>query len=358
MKKSKILALLLAAVMLMGVLAACGGGGGGGEASTQPPAEEEVTTPLHFTFAHQYPASHHHNTDVIEPYIAALTEAIPRLTIELVPGGVISTNASVHDDIRYGTVDMAWMTHGGAPGRYPLTEILEFPNLFASAVEATNVIEHMLATYPAFAEEFSHMKLFNIYTTEPGDIFTTKDIRVPADVVGQRIRSPGASGERSLTAAGAVTVAMGMPDVYDSIGGVIDGLATSPSAIPTYNLWEVVDYATNGMSLYVTPFFMAFSNRAWAELTPREQEIALSIQIEGMAFNIHSAYMYDDLGEKAIDRMREYGMTVNDLTEAEQAEWLAAMTPVIDEYLDNLAERNLPGRDFYEKVIAYRDSLR
>ena len=348
-KLSVLIAIALALVMTVG-LVACNKDDGN--------TTQEDLPPLHFTFAHQYPASHHHNTDVIEPYIAALTAAIPRLTIELVPGGVISTNASVHDDVRYGVVDMMWATHGGAPGRYPLTEILEFPNLFASAVEATKVIEYMMENYQPFANEFSHMKLFNIYTTEPGDIFTTKNIRVPADVVGQRIRSPGASGERSLTAAGAVTVAMGMPDVYDSIGGVIDGLATSPSAIPTYNLWEVVDYATNGMSLYVTPFFMGFSNDAWDRLTPEEQEIALSIQIEGMAFNIHSAFMYDDLGEKAIDRMRDYGMTVNDLTPAEQAEWLDAMTPVIDKYLDDLEDRNLPGREFYNLIIEYRDSLR
>ena len=356
MKRKIFYLLAIALVFVMSfALVACGNDNGG---SSPSGGEQESLPDLHFTFAHQYPATHHHNTDVIEPYIAALMAAVPRLTIELVPGGVISTNASVHDDVRDGVVDMMWATHGGAPGRYPLTEILEFPNLFSSAVEATKVIEHMMATYQPFADEFSHMKLFNIYTTEPGDIFTLKDIRVPADVVGQRIRSPGASGERSLNAAGAVTVAMGMPDVYDSIGGVIDGLATSPSAIPTYNLWEVVDYATNGMSLYVTPFFMGFSNDAWGRLTAAEQEIALSIEIEGMAFNIHSAYMYDDLGEKAIVRMREYGMTVNDLTPAEQAQWLDAMTPVIDEYLDSLAGRNIPGREFYELIIEYRDSLR
>ena len=322
------------------------------------PPDPDNLPPLHFTFAHQYPASHHHNTDVIIPYIDALMAAIPRLTIELVPGGVISSNASVHDDVRYGLVDMMWATHGGAPGRYPLTEILEFPNLFASAVEATRVIEHMMATYPPFASEFSHMQLFNIYTTEPGDIFTTKNIRVPADVVGQRIRSPGASGERSLTAAGAVTVAMGMADVYDAVGGVIDGLATSPSAITTYNLWEVVDYATNGMGLYVTPFFMGFSNTAWELLTPREQFIALNVEIGGQPFNIHSAHMYDELGELGIENMRNFGMTVNDLTPDEQAQWLEAMTPVIDAYLDSLEGRNLPGREFYELVIAYRDSIR
>ena len=322
-----------------------------------PPDPDNLPN-LHFTFAHQYPASHHHNTDVIIPYIEALMDAIPRLNIELVPGGVISTNNSVHDDIRYGMVDMMWATHGGAPGRYPLTEILEFPNLFSSAVEATRVIEHMMETYPPFASEFSHMKLFNIYTTEPGDIYTTKDIRVPADLAGQRIRSPGPSGERSLTAAGAVTISLGMGDVYDAVGGIIDGLATSPSAITTYNLWEVVGYATNGMGLYVTPFFMGFSNAAWDMLTPREQFIAMNVEIGGEAFNIHSAKMYDDLGVLGIENMRNFGMTVNDLTPDEQAQWLEAMSPVIEAYLVSLDERNIPGREFYDLVLAYRDSIR
>ena len=314
---------------------------------------------LHFTFAHQYPAGHHHNTDIIMPYIAALMEAIPRLTIELVPAGSISTNATVHDDVRYGVVDMMWATIGGAPGRYPLTEILELPNLFRTAVEATEVISHMLETFQPFRDEYSHLKIFNFYTTEGGDVYTNKEVRVPADLDGLRIRSPGAMGERSLAAAGSVTVSMGMPDVYDSVDrGVIDGLATGPSAIPTYSLWEVVGHATNGIGLYVTPFFMAFSNNAWERLTAEEQAIALSVELNGMPISIYSAYVYDELGVKALEQMREYGMTVSDLTPEEQAQWRAATSEVIESYLESLASRNIPGREFYNLIIEYRDSIR
>ena len=371
-KISVVLALALALVMVAG-LAACGGTNppatstppavstppATGDSTPSPdatPEEPALTTPLNFVFAHPYPASHHHNVGIIEPYIQELMEKIPRLTIELVAGGAISSGSTVHDDVTFGSVDMMWAAQGSAPGRYPLTEMFEFPGHFGSGIEATKVMWDMLDNNEAFRAEYSNFVLFNLYTTEAGEIYSNKLIRTPADLAGVRLRSPSPMGERTMTAAGAVTMNMTMPDVYDNVDrGIVDGLATSPSAIPTYKLQEVVKFATNGMNLYVQPFMMAMSHTAWNQLSPAEQAIVM--EVGGRNISYKSAELYDKLGGEAVDFLRDT-ITVSDLTEDEIAQWMAAMTPVIDTYIAGLEGRNIPARDFYTQMISFRDALR
>jgi len=158
-----------------------------------------------------------------------------------------------------------------------------------------------------------------------------------------------------MEAFGAVTVGMAMPDVYDNLErGVIVGLGTSPSAIPTYNLNEIVNHGTVGLNLYVTPQIMMMSWRAWSQLTPWQQYIFDSLS--GLELSLISAQYYDDLAADALRGIQ--GMSLNVLTPAERAEFDAASQGVIAQYKADVDAQGYDSAAHYDMMLRIRDSFR
>ncbi len=333
------------------------------ETVTEPPAEgEEPAAPVEvveLTFAHPFPAGHHHHVDIIVPFVEEIMEKSEgRIVINLHPGGSITTGTSAIDDVSTGAVDMIWTLQGYTAGRFPLTEFIELFDHFESAEEATATIWGLLEQSEEFQEEYSAFKVFNFYTTDVGDVYTSnKPIYVPSDLQGVKLRSASPMVDKSLAKFGATTAGMPMPDAYDNIErGVVDGMATGASAIPTYRLYEVLSYATEGMNLYVSPQVMAISWDAWNRLTPEDQ--ALFETIGGKELSLKSARYYDDLHDGGVEAMIAEGMEVHMLTPEEKAAFAELAAPVVEEYIAEMTGKGYDAQGFYDLMISIRDSLR
>jgi len=290
------------------------------------------------------------------PFVERVREASDgTININVVPGGAITTGPTAVDDVTTGAVDLTWTLTGNTPGRFPLLSFVEFVDHFDSGMEATMTIWGMLYESETFRNEFRDYKLFNIYTTETGEIYTIDEVRRPADLAGMPLRAASPLSQRMMVAFGAVTVGMAMPDVYDNLErGVIVGLGTSPSAIPTYNLNEIVNHGTVGLNLYVTPQIMMMSWRAWAQLSPWQQYIFDSLS--GLELSLISAQYYDDLAADALRGIE--GMSLNVLTAAERAEFDAVSQNVIAEYKAEVDALGYDSQAHYDMMIRIRNSFR
>ena len=125
------------------------------------------------------------------PFVEEIKEASNGRIITVHPGGSITTGTTAIDDVTSGAVDMIWTLQGYTAGRFPLTEMLEFFDHFNSAVEATETIWGLFEQSEAFREEYSDYKVFNMYVTDIGDVYTSnKPIHTPADLNGVKLRAP------------------------------------------------------------------------------------------------------------------------------------------------------------------------
>jgi len=363
MKKQFLVIMTIIGVLLIMIgLVGCSRSGKdiGTETGPEPaPKPKPKTETIELTFAHPFPATHHHHVDVILPFVEEIMDKSEgRIKINVHPGGSITTGTSAVDDITSGAVDLTWTLQGYTPGRFPLTGMLELFGHFNSAEEATNVIWDLFEQSEAFREEYSGFKVFNMYVTDTGDVYTSKKpIRKPEDLIGLKLRSASPIVDRSLAKFGATTVGMPMPDVYDNIErGVVDGLATCASAIPTYRLTEVLKYGTEGMNLYVSPQVMAMSWNAWNKLTPKDQELFETIG--GRALSIKSAKLYDEWHAIGLRGMEEAGMEIHYLSEVEKALFSEKAASVVEEYITELEGKGYAAREFYKLMISLRDNLR
>jgi len=328
--------------------------------SAPPPAQatEDIRgDPVYLTWAHPFPATHHHNIQIVEPLIAELYEKSNGLiNITLEPGGTITTGVTAISDVACGAVDIIWTLPGYTPGRFPLLDCIEFPNYFDSAVEATKVLWELFRQSREFADQFKEYKVFLIFSADMGEIWnSTRPIRTPADCIGLNLRSSGAMTERTMRALGLGAAAIPMPDVYDNVErGVIDGLCAGASAIPAYNLQEVVNYGTRGLNLFASPQMMAISWDAWNKLSPDLQ--ALWESVTGEDLWIKAAAIYDEMGKTA--RQGITGVEYSVLTADEAALFREATANVAAEYIAELNGRGYNADAFHDLMVSIRDNSR
>jgi len=290
------------------------------------------------------------------PFVERVREASHgTINITVIPGGALTVGFTAIDDVTAGAIDLVWAVPSHNPGRFPLLTCFEFAGHFENAMEATRTIWEMLHESEAFRNEFAGFKLFDIHTTDMGEIWTVEPVRTPADFVNMTLRAASPMSDRMLKAYGAITLGMPMPDVYDTVvRDIIEGLGTIPYNIPIYNLDDVLSYGTDGLRLYTTPQIMAMSWDAWNQLSAWQQYIFDSLS--GLGFSLASAFLYDDLGEHAKEIIP--GITINRLTTAEKAAFAAASAGVVNEYLAELNSAGYNAQAFYDSMIRARDSLR
>jgi len=262
------------------------------------------------------------------------------------------------DDVVTGSVDIVWSMPGSTPGRFLLSEMLEFSEHFTSAEEATNTFWDVFETNAALQQEHGDYKLIAFFTTETGNIYNnTRPVRTPADTVGLLLRTPSPMTERTLQAYGASTVNMPMGDTYDNIDrGIVDGAGSNHSGVAQFSLYEVVQYATHGLNLYVSPMYFAMSWDAWNSLHPQDQ--ALFEELAGRTLSLLAAVQYDNYAVDGLARIEAAGVEVHSLTDAERAAFFELGISVVEEHIANVDAAGLPGREFYDALIAARDARR
>ncbi len=239
MKKS-ILALILALVMIL-ALAACGtsttdsGSQGSGGASTpadtgsaaggsdaETPSSDGKTYEL--TFASMFPAGSPYDTKITAYIDEQLREKSGgRLGLQVYAGESLVATANVIDAVSSGMADMGIMYMAAAPGRFPVSQLFELPNCYASGAAATYAYMDFYNEYSEAFTEFDGVKVLALYASGPGVLISQEKIPNVASYSGYQLSSQSTQASAVL-ALGGTPISNILPEVYESLRtGVLDG---------------------------------------------------------------------------------------------------------------------------------------
>jgi TRAP-type C4-dicarboxylate transport system substrate-binding protein len=168
-----------------------------------------------------------------------------RLTIQVFPSAQLGSDEDVIEQAMQG-VNVAVLTDGGRMGNY----VREFGIIgmayFADKYDdILKVVES--PTYKDWEARLSkegiHVLSFNWYDG-PRHFLTHKEIKVPADLNGLRIRTPGAPAwAESVRALGATPIAMPWGEVYSAVQSkAIDGCEVQDTSTLGSRTYEVLKY--------------------------------------------------------------------------------------------------------------------
>jgi TRAP-type C4-dicarboxylate transport system substrate-binding protein len=250
------------------------------------------------------PPSHHMVSEVMMRFCKdAETATQGRVKCNLLSKAVVSA-PQTFDAVRDGLADISFIVPGYTPGRFSLTDAVEFP-FMGDTAEATSVAyqriyDRMLAKY----DEHKGVKVLAVCTHGPGQVFNTKRaVSSLKDLEGMKIRVGGGMVNEVAKALGTVPMLKPAPESYELLSqGVADGVFFPKEASVAFKLVPLIKHATyipNG--LYNVAFTVIMNEAAWKRISATDQAAISKLTGEPLARIAGQAWdRADARGEKAV----------------------------------------------------------
>jgi TRAP-type C4-dicarboxylate transport system substrate-binding protein len=312
-------------------------------------AQEKVVTLRYATF---FPPTHRHaiNMDAWCKEVEKRTNGAVKA--KLYPGATLASAPQQLESVIKGVVDVSNSVIGYTMGKFPLTEVLDYPLGYPSGTVATRLANEYFKKFNP--KEFSEVKVMYFHAQGPGLLHSKKPVTKLEDLKGVKMRTFGPNA-KFMSSLGGIPIATPMGDAYDAISrGVAEGLLCAYEALEGWKLGEVVKYTTeNYGSAYTAVFVEVMNKNKWDSISPQNQRIIEQINKEWIE---RTAKVWDEIDESGKQFIIKRGNKIIKLSAEEDARWTAKAQPLFDDYVKKTKEMNLPGdevvkfaRDFIKK---------
>jgi TRAP-type transport system periplasmic protein len=282
----------------------------------------------------------HPLTKLLDQWGKDVTKATgDRIVITVFASSTLSPPMQVYDNTAKGIVDVGTALLAYAPGRLPLSEVLQQPLGYTNAYQATKMANEYYKKFKP--KEFDDVKVMFLHGAAPGFVFTKKPTKGMADIKGLRIKA-NAENADIVKNLGASPVTMPVTETYDGLSrGVIDGCLFPLEALQGFKIGEVVKTVIEnyGMS-YMTSQFVVMNKAKWNAISPADQK-AIEAVNEGYIEKFGKTWV--DLDAKAVEFAKSKGVTFVKVSKEDEADTMKKMKPILDQYVKDTKAKGLPG---------------
>ncbi|WP_238381043.1 TRAP transporter substrate-binding protein [Alkalilacustris brevis] len=275
-----------------------------------------------------------------------------RIEIEVNPSMSLGgTPPELISQARDGVVDLIWTVAGYTPGLHPRSEVIELPGIFPGDARAAGLTLYDM--YDDLADDFAGLEVMWLHT-HGGHAIQTRDrlVRSPADVQGLNLRTPSRTGAWIIEAWGGNAVATSVPELPQALSrGEVDGALIPFEIIPPLQLQEQTQYQIeghDGMRFGTILFHVSMNQARWDSLPEDIQQIfrdATTREWWGEVGEIWEASEEGGLGY-ALEDGNDHVV----LSEEETAAMLAALTPVVDRWIEDMDGQGIDGAALVERA--------
>ena len=274
-----------------------------------------------------------------------------RIAVRRFPSAQMGPTPGHYDFARTGQADVSWFLHGGTPGRFPLTEIINLPFMAGSAEIGTKVINDSALRAKYLDAEHKGIKVLMLFTHQPGGPHTTKKpIRTLDDFKGLRLRFASPTVRDLVAALGATPVGVPPTEIAEQLQkGTIDGAFMDYGGVGiAFKLGGIVKYSTE-LYAYVTSFGLGMNEDYWAKLPPDLKKLVTD-SVTGKEKEVGEAWDSLDVpGKKAV--MDGGGEGIR-LSAAENARVRKIGAEVSEAKVKEYEGKGMPARAIYDDMRA------
>src|SRR5689334_13032805 len=183
--------------------------------------------PVDLKVSHWVPASHPLQKS-LEDWVAAVNkDSGGTITGKVFPAQQLGKAFDHYDMARDGIADLTYVNPGYQPGRFPIIGAGELPFLISNAKSGSHASDGWYRKYAA--KELKDVKFCLAFLHDPGSFHSkTKQIVVPGDLKGMKIRPAHATMATFTCQLGAANVQCGAPEVRDLLEKGVAGAVTFP----------------------------------------------------------------------------------------------------------------------------------
>lgn len=305
------------------------------------PSSWAQTKPIELTYSIFFPAPHK-NTVLAGEWAKEIEKRTNgRVKITIFPGGTLTPADKCYDGVVKGISDIGMSVMGYTRGKFPLTEVIDLPLGYKSGISATRLINQYFLRFKP--KEFDEAQVLYLHAHGPGILHTKKAVHKLEDLKGTRIRSTGLSA-KVVSALGGVPVAMPMGETYDALKrGMVEGSMAPIESLEGWKWGEVVKFTTESFGAsYSTGFFVVVNKEKWNALPAELQKIIEGVNQEWIE---KTGKLWDEIDKSGKAFTLKAGNQVISLSGEENERWARAAKPILDDYVNSMKAKNLPGEE-------------
>jgi TRAP-type C4-dicarboxylate transport system substrate-binding protein len=264
-----------------------------------------------------------------------------RVTVTVFASNTLSPPMQVYDNTARGVVDVGTALMAYAPGRLPLSEVLQQPLGYTSGYQATRLANEYYKKFRP--KEFDDVQVMFLHAAAPGFIFTKSPSKSLADIKGRRIKANSENAD-IVKNLGASPVTMPVTETYDGLSrGLIDGCLFPLEALQGFKIAEVVKTVLEDYPMsYATSQYVIMNKTKWNAMPPADQK---AIEKTNDEYAEKLGKLWDQLNSNAVTYAKEKGVTFVKVSKEDEAATAQKMKPILDDYIKMTKAKGLPGEE-------------
>ena len=297
--------------------------------------------PIELSYSNFFPTAHRHSIITVEWGKEIEKRTNGRVKVTVHTGGTLTPADKCFDGVVKGISDIGLSCHAYTRGKFPLFEVVDLPLGSKSGYASTKLINEFYNKFKP--KEFDEVKNMYLHGHGPAIYHTKKAVYKLEDFKGMKIRCTGLA-TKIVTALGGTPVGMPMPETYDSLSrGIVDGTLNPFEALQGFKFGEVVKFSTESYgSANSTGFYIVMNKDKWNSLPPDIQKIIEKINEEWIE---KTGRLWDEIDTAGRDFTLKLGNKIISLSKEENERWGKAVRPMLDEYVNNMKAKGLPGEE-------------
>jgi len=298
-------------------------------------AKEKAIT---LKYANFYPASHK-NSILSEQWCKEVEKRTNgRVRINYYPEAILCPPQHTYNSVIMGLADIGQALMGYNMGRFPLAQGIDLPLGYRSGLVATKMANEFYKKFKP--KEFEQVKVLYLHAHGPGVLNTKKPVTKLKDIKGLRIRTTGQTAQIITALGGSPVVLPQNETLYSMLSGYVDGALTTIEAMKGFRLGEAAtNHTLNLSSAYSSGFYVVMNKEKWNSLPPDVQKIIDQINEEWVE---KQGKLWDEIDREGYAFIKARGNKIITLSKEEDARWVAAVKPVIDNYIKTMKAKGLP----------------
>lgn len=268
------------------------------------------------------------------------------IKVETYHSGQLGDDRAMMEALQLGTQEMTIPSTAPIANFVPDFSVFDIPFLFPNEQVADKVLlESEIAQQ--LLDKLPENDMIGLAYWENGFRNLTNSKRAVAtveDFKGLKIRTmENQLHLAAFKALGANPTPMAFSELFTAMQqGTVDGQENPIATIYLQKFYEVQNHVSLTNHVY-SPFVALLSKKFWDESTPEQQEILKQAAVEAGQLE---RQLNREANTKYLESLKAEGVTVTEITPEARAEMQALITPVVDQFADQI------GKDTVEKVRA------
>lgn len=266
-----------------------------------------------------------------------------RMVVEIYPNGQLGGERQAIESVQLGTIHMTVTALAVLSGFEPRFQVFDLPFLFKDKPSAYKALDGELGD--KLNQLLPNLGIMNLAFAENGFRHITNNrapIHKPEDLKGLKIRTmENPIHMASFRALGANPTPMSFGELYTALQQkTVDAQENPIPLIYTTKFYEVQKYATLTGHVYAATTFLC--NDTWFNSLPKDlQKI---VKDGAILFRDEQRKLTEAQDKEMLALLKQSGMQINELTQAEKDDFIKATAPVYEEF-----SKSVPGgKDFIE----------